>query len=305
MSEVRSDEQALQELAGDLAAWLTRQSQLGLRTVARREVQRQQAPQPAAPREPSPPARAEQPQQPQTARSTQPQHAAARPNPAGSADPAAASNHAIGRRMEEFSQSVSEVLAAGRPAPAEKGRASTLPELRALLGACERCGLCEQRQNLVFGEGASRPRVMFVGDMPTADEDASGVTLAGAEGELLRKMLQAMKLPEEQVYVTSVVKCRSQPVRRPQPDEVKRCRPVLAAQIRIAEPEVIVVLGGAALAALKPDESLTAEDRGKWMELSGVPMMPTFHPTLLLQKPELKKAAWQDLQLVMKRLGLS
>jgi DNA polymerase len=80
---------------------------------------------------------------------------------------------------------------------------------------------------------------------------------------------------------------------------------VLAAQIRIAEPEVIVVLGGAALAALKPDETLTAEDRGKWMELHGVPMMPTFHPTLLLQRPELKKAAWQDLQQVMKRLALS
>ena len=302
MSEMRSEERELQELAGDLAAWLTRQSQLGLRTLARREPPRvastparAEQPQPARPEAVAPPVSAPR------AAQNQPVPARSTPRPA---DAAASSNEAIGRRMEEFSQSVSQVLTPPRTA-SERPRASTLPDLRTLLGDCDRCGLCSQRNRLVFGDGSARPRVMFVGDMPTADEDTTGQLLAGAEGELLRKMLQAMKLPEEQVYMTSVVKCRSMPARRPHPDEVKRCRPVLAAQIRIAEPEVIVVLGGAALAALKPDETLTAEDRGKWMELDGVPMMPTFHPTLLLQKPELKKAAWQDLQQVMKRLGLS
>ncbi len=290
MSGVRSDEMLLQELAGDLAAWLRRQSELGLTTLARREAPRAVA---------RPPAPAER-QAPLP--SVAPRHAA----PASTSElPSAASNEAVGRRMEEFAQSVSQTLSSNRPRDAAPQRATTQAALRAQLGDCQRCPLCDDRTNLVFGEGAERPRIMFVGDMPTADEDRSGLPLAGAEGELLGKMLQAMKLTPEQVYLTSVVKCRSTPARRPHPEEVRRCRPVLAAQIRIAQPEVIVVLGGAALAALKPDETLTAEDRGKWMELHGVPMMPTFHPTLLLQKPELKKAAWQDLQQVMKRLALS
>lgn len=302
MSGVRSDEMLLQELAGDLAAWLRRQSELGLTTLARREAPRPAAARPAAPVERAAPQPPVAQQGPAHLPSVAPRQAAA----TAPADLASAtSNEAIGRRMEEFAQSVSQTLSSNRPPEAVPQRATTLAALRAQLGDCHRCPLCDDRTNLVFGDGAERPRIMFVGDMPTADEDRTGVALAGPEGELLGKMLQAMKLTPEQVYLTSVVKCRSAPARRPHPEEVRRCRPVLAAQIRIAQPEVIVVLGGAALAALKPDETLTAEDRGKWMELHGVPMMPTFHPTLLLQKPELKKAAWQDLQQVMKRLALS
>lgn len=304
MSGVQSDEMLLQELAGDLAAWLRRQSELGLTTLARRE-----APRPTAARPPAPSERQQAaPPQSQPPQSQPPLAAAASRNPAlpvTAAASSATSNEAIGRRMEEFAQSVSQTLSSNRPRDAAPQRATTQAALRAQLGDCQRCPLCDNRTRLVFGEGAERPRVMFVGDMPTAEEDRTGSPLAGAEGELLSKMLQAMKLTPEQVYLTSVVKCRSTPARRPHPEEVRRCRPVLAAQIRIAEPEVIVVLGGAALAALKPDETLTAEDRGRWMELHGVPMMPTFHPTLLLLKPELKKAAWQDLQQVMKRLALS
>ena len=302
MSGVRSDEMLLQELAGDLAAWLRRQSELGLTTLARREAQRPAAARPPAPAERQAPQPASAPQRQAPLPTGAPRHAA---TPATSELPSAASNEAIGRRMEEFAQSVSQTLSSNRPPEAVPQRATTLAALRAQLGDCHRCPLCDDRTNLVFGEGAERPRIMFVGDMPTAEEDRTGTALAGPEGELLGKMLQAMKLTPEQVYITSVVKCRSTPARRPHPEEVRRCRPVLAAQIRIAQPEVIVVLGGAALAALKPEETLTAEDRGKWMELHGVPMMPTFHPTLLLQKPELKKAAWQDLQQVMKRLALS
>ncbi len=302
MSGVQSDEMLLQELAGDLAAWLRRQSELGLTTLARREAPRPAAARSSAPNE-RPPQQQVSPPQSQPPLAAAPSRSAA---PAGaSAASSAGSNEAIGRRMEEFAQSVSQTLSSNRPRDAAPQRATTQAALRAQLGDCQRCPLCDDRTKLVFGEGAERPRIMFVGDMPTAEEDRTGTPLAGAEGELLGKMLQAMKLTPEQVYLTSVVKCRSTPARRPHPEEVRRCRPVLAAQIRIAEPEVIVVLGGAALAALKPDETLTAEDRGKWMELHGVPMMPTFHPTLLLQKPELKKAAWQDLQQVMKRLALS
>jgi len=302
MSGVQSDEMLLQELAGDLAAWLRRQSELGLTTLARRE-----APRPAAAR---PPMSAErQAPQPAVAQQRSAPMSSVAPRQGAAAAPATAasatSNEAIGRRMEEFAQSVSQTLSSNRPPDAAPQRATTQAALRAQLGDCQRCPLCDDRTKLVFGEGAERPRIMFVGDMPTAEEDRTGTAFAGAEGELLSKMLQAMKLTPEQVYLTSVVKCRSTPARRPHPEEVRRCRPVLAAQIRIAQPEVIVVLGGAALAALKPEETLTAEDRGKWMELHGVPMMPTFHPTLLLQKPELKKAAWQDLQQVMKRLALS
>ena len=299
MSGVQSDEMLLQELAGDLAAWLRRQSELGLTTLARREAPRPAAARPSAPSERQQAA----PPQSQPAQS-QPPLAASSRSPAPSVA-AAASSATSNEAIEEFAQSVSQTLSSNRAPDAAPQRATTLAALRAQLGDCHRCPLCDDRTNLVFGEGAEHPRIMFVGDMPTADEDRTGRPLAGAEGELLTKMLQAMKLTPEQVYLTSVVKCRSNPARRPHPEEVRRCRPVLAAQIRIAQPEVIVVLGGAALAALKPDETLTAEDRGKWMELHGVPMMPTFHPTLLLQKPELKKAAWQDLQQVMKRLALS
>ena len=300
MSNGGTDDRDLQELAGDLALWFRRQAQLGLRSIPKRSMPRPQAPRSQPPVSPQAAAATQQP----ATRPAPPPRPAPKPAPSVSAEASGA--EPLGRRIEELSQSLSQTLAASRPvAPTQPSasRASTLEELRVMLGDCRRCGLCESRGRIVFGEGAERARVMFITDMPTAAEDSGGPLLGGEEGQLLDRMLQAMGLSRSEVYMTGSVKCRSAGGRRPSSDEAKKCRSVLAAQLRIVAPQAVVVLGGAALAALKPDERLTAEDRGKWMELNGVPMMPTYHPALLLQKPELKRAAWQDLKQVMDRLS--
>lgn len=300
MSNGGTGDRELQELAGDLAAWFRRQSQLGLRSVPRRlmprvepqRVEPQRAVQAAASERPMP-----QPPAPRPATVSRNMQPSEPPSP--SAEP-------LGRRIEELSQSLSQTLAASRPVSTQQPaqpRASTLSELRARLGDCRRCGLCESRNRLVFGDGQERARLMFVADMPSEAEDGGAALLVGEEGQLLDRMLQAMGFSRSDVFITTAVKCRSAAGRRATAEEAGRCRAVLAAQMRIVAPEVVVVLGGAALAALKPEERLTAEDRGKWMVLNGVPMMPTYHPALLLQKPDLKRAAWQDLKQVMERLG--
>ena len=173
-----------------------------------------------------------------------------------------------------------------------------------ILGDCQRCGLCRTRKNIVFGAGDAKARLMFIGEGPGADEDMQGIPFVGKSGQLLTKMIGAMGLSREQVYIANVVKCRPPDNREPAPDEVAACLPFLEAQIRLVQPEVIVTLGRTALQGLTGKRGGLMSTRGQWLKYGQIDVMPTFHPSYLLREESAKAAAWADLQLVMKRLGL-
>ena len=180
--------------------------------------------------------------------------------------------------------------------------------LREYLGDCKRCALCESRKNVVFGEGSARARLLFVSEAPGQEEDLQGLPIVGPPDELLTKMIAAMGLNREEVYIANVVKCRAPQNRDPLPGEVKECAPFLKKQIAVIQPEVIVTLGAHAANLLLAREESMGELRGKWHQFEEIALMPTYHPADLLRKEgdrELKRKAWSDLQQVMKRLGLS
>ena len=187
-------------------------------------------------------------------------------------------------------------------------QASELPtdweSLRNMALTCRNCALCSCRQNVVFGEGASNARLMFIGEGPGADEDASGRPFVGAAGQLLDKMINAMHLRREEVYIANIVKCRPPGNRMPGEDEAAACIGYLHKQIELVKPEVIVLLGGTALHFLLKTDGIT-RCRGRWFDFNNIAVMPTFHPAFLLRKPESKREAWHDLKLVMARLGIA
>ena len=176
--------------------------------------------------------------------------------------------------------------------------------LRNMALNCRNCALCGSRQNVVFGEGAQNARLMFIGEGPGADEDASGRPFVGAAGQLLDKMINAMHLRREEVYIANIVKCRPPGNRMPGEDEAAACIGYLHRQIELIKPEVIVLLGGTALHFLLQIDGIT-RCRGRWFDFKNIAVMPTFHPAFLLRKPESKREAWHDLKLVMARLGIA
>ena len=185
--------------------------------------------------------------------------------------------------------------------PVERPR---LDEVRRSLGDCRRCKLCSGRKNIVFGVGNPRARLVFVGEGPGAEEDTQGIPFVGAAGQLLTRMIQAMGLSRDDVYICNVVKCRPPGNRNPEPDEITACQPFLQGQLEAIGPEVIVALGKFAAQTLLRSDTPITRLRGQWRQYVGVPLMPTFHPAYLLRNPAEKKAAWTDLQAVMERLQL-
>lgn len=175
-----------------------------------------------------------------------------------------------------------------------------------VIGDCQRCRLCETRTKVVFGVGSPRARLMFVGEGPGADEDAKGEPFVGRAGQLLDKIIVAMGLQRADVYIANIVKCRPPENRAPLPDESAACISFLFTQIALLEPEVIVALGRTALEGLtgSVQEGIT-KLRGRWFEHQGIPVIATFHPAYLLRNPAAKKPVWDDMQDVMRRLGLS
>jgi DNA polymerase len=202
------------------------------------------------------------------------------------------------------------VAAASAPDPApgalstEKGCGSPeLVAIREALGACTRCKLAGGRTRLVFGVGNPRAELMFVGEGPGADEDRQGEPFVGRAGQLLTKMIEAMGFRREEVYIANVVKCRPPENRNPEPDEMDACEPFLRRQIAAVRPRVVVALGKIAAQRLLVDPTPISRLRGRWFEVDGVKVMPTFHPAYLLRSPDEKKKAWDDLQLAMRELG--
>ena len=197
---------------------------------------------------------------------------------------------------------------ASAPAPtpghaAAGAGAEGLAQLRAHIGACDRCKLCAGRTNLVFGVGNPNADLVFVGEAPGAEEDEQGIPFVGKAGQLLTKMIEAMGYARDDVYICNVVKCRPPGNRNPEPDEIAACEPFLQAQLAALRPKAIVALGKFAAQTLLREQTPITRLRGQWREYQGVPLMPTFHPAYLLRSPGEKVKAWEDLQLVMARLG--
>lgn len=180
---------------------------------------------------------------------------------------------------------------------------ATLDEIRTELGDCKRCKLCSGRTQLVFGSGNPRAELVFVGEGPGEEEDKQGIPFVGAAGQLLTKMIEAMKFSRDTVYICNVVKCRPPGNRNPEPEEIQSCEPFLRAQLRVIKPKVIVALGKFAAQTLLREDTAITRLRGQWRSYEGIDLMPTFHPAYLLRSPDEKKKAWMDLQEVMKRLG--
>ena len=187
-------------------------------------------------------------------------------------------------------------------APADPERTAQLAALAATAAGCTKCRLAEGRSRVVFGSGHPNAGLMLVGEAPGAEEDRQGLPFVGAAGELLTKILQAIDLRREEVYIANVVKCRPPGNRDPQPDEVAACRGYLEKQIALVQPKVLVALGRVAAQTLLGNESPIGQMRGRWYQVRGVPAMVTYHPAALLRNPALKRPTWEDMQQVRDRL---
>ena len=175
---------------------------------------------------------------------------------------------------------------------------SLLGEVR----ACEKCGLCRGRINVVPGEGDPNADLMFIGEGPGAEEDRQGRPFVGRSGELLTKMIHAIGLERSEVYICNVVKCRPPANRDPAPEEAETCLPYLRAQVALVRPKVIALLGRVACQYTLREHISITRDHGRWFERTGVWMMPTFHPAALLRDPAKKRDAWEDFQKLRDKL---
>jgi DNA polymerase len=178
-----------------------------------------------------------------------------------------------------------------------------LAAVAAEIAACRACPLHASRTHTVPGEGHPAPRLVFVGEGPGAEEDACGRPFVGRSGELLTRMIEAMGLERTEVFILNTVKCRPPGNRTPEGEEMARCRPVLERQLGILAPEVIVALGRPASQSLLRTSAPISRLRGRWQEVDGVAVMPTFHPSYLLRNATAKKDAWSDLKQVHRRLA--
>jgi DNA polymerase len=184
-------------------------------------------------------------------------------------------------------------------------RAAALEAVRAEIGDCTRCPLAYAgRRNIVFADGDANAELMFVGEGPGADEDATGMPFVGKAGQLLNNMITAMGVKREQVYIANIVKCRPPGNRAPEFIEATTCSQFLVKQIDIVQPKVIVALGKTAANYLLGNTASLTSQRGRWTTLRGAKLMVTFHPAFLLRDPRQKGEAWKDLQMVMAELGL-
>jgi len=202
----------------------------------------------------------------------------------------------------------SPVAVAKEPIVPPSGSLSPADPLQQLetetIGNCTRCKLHRARTRIVFGVGNPNADLVFVGEGPGAEEDRQGEPFVGRAGQLLTKIIQAMGLDRDHVYICNVVKCRPPNNRDPQPDEVTACEPFLKAQLDILNPKVIVTLGRYASQTLLQSSKPMGQLQGEWASYEGIEVMPTYHPAYLLRSEMKKKDVWLDMQKVMTRLGL-
>jgi DNA polymerase len=179
----------------------------------------------------------------------------------------------------------------------------TLEEVRKELGDCKRCKLHLTRRTIVFGEGNEKATLMFIGEGPGYDEDVQGKPFVGRAGQLLTKIIESINLSREEVYIANIIKCRPPQNRNPEPDEIQSCNPFLARQISAIQPKIICALGTfSAQTLLKTDVKITAL-RGKFYDLEGIKVIPTYHPAFLLRNPEKKREVWEDMKKIAEWLN--
>jgi uracil-DNA glycosylase family 4 len=185
------------------------------------------------------------------------------------------------------------------PVVFSKNAAEALAAVRADIGDCTRCKLHTLgRRQIVFGVGNPDADLMFVGEAPGADEDVQGIPFVGRAGQLLTKIIEAIDLKREDVYIANVIKCRPPGNRNPEPDEVEQCEPFLFRQIEIVKPKVIVALGKFAAQTLLRTLDPISRLRGRVYDFRGAKLIPTFHPAYLLRNPSSKREVWEDMKVV-------
>lgn len=174
----------------------------------------------------------------------------------------------------------------------------TLEDIWNDIGECMRCPLSQSRTRIVNSEGNRQGRLMFIGEAPGADEDASGRPFVGRAGQLLNKIIEAIGLKREDIMIGNVNRCRPPQNRTPTPAEAATCKPFLLREIAIIRPDVIVVLGNTAMKNLLDTKEGITKLRGKFQDYRGIKVMPTFHPAYLLRDPSKKREAWEDMKMV-------
>lgn len=182
------------------------------------------------------------------------------------------------------------------------GAVLTLEMVREEIGDCQKCKLCSTRTHIVFGTGNPRASLLFVGEAPGGDEDLQGKPFVGRAGQLLTKMIIAMGLSREEVYIANIIKCRPPENRNPAPEEIAACQPFLLRQIEAIRPKVICALGSFSAQTLLQTQQKISALRGHFHDfpgVAGVKVLPTFHPAYLLRNPSEKKRVWEDLQKIM------
>jgi len=193
------------------------------------------------------------------------------------------------------------------PLPSSSEKHETLEQIRKSLGDCHRCKLGATRKNLVFGVGNPRARLVFVGEGPGADEDEKGEPFVGDAGRILNRIITAMEIKREDVYICNVVKCRPPQNRNPESDEIAACSPFMLRQLYSVKPEAIVALGTFASQSLLATTEAISKLRGKFRDFHGIPLMPTYHPSYLLRKGANSDAFWDvwgDMTQVLQLLKL-
>ncbi|MCU0249053.1 MAG: uracil-DNA glycosylase [Vicinamibacterales bacterium] len=198
-----------------------------------------------------------------------------------------------------------EPAAAGEDPPGARATvehadsAETLELVREDLGACTRCKLHRLgRTQIVYGVGNPRAELMFIGEAPGHDEDIQGIPFVGRAGQLLTKIIEAIDLAREDVYIANVIKCRPPENRNPEPDEVGSCEPFLFRQVQVVRPRVIVALGTFAAQTLLRTNDPISRLRGKVFQFGDARLIPTFHPAYLLRSPDRKREVWEDMKKV-------
>jgi uracil-DNA glycosylase len=199
------------------------------------------------------------------------------------------------------SPDIQEIHLPLEPSVAPLSRLS-LPELEAVAKQCTACRLHQGRTHVVFGVGNPHAELMFAGEAPGRDEDLQGEPFVGRAGQLLTRIIEAIGMKRQDVYIANVIKCRPPNNRNPEADEIAHCEPYLIRQIALVQPRLIVALGTFAAQTLLQTKLPISQLRGRFHTYQGVKLMPTFHPAFLLRNPERKRAVWEDMQMVQREL---
>jgi DNA polymerase len=178
----------------------------------------------------------------------------------------------------------------------KSSKINLLEEFHQKIKDCQKCQLHKSRTNFVFGVGSSKAEIMFIGEAPGRDEDLQGEPFVGRAGQLLNKILAAIKFKREEVYIANILKCRPPENRDPLPEEIEKCEHYLIEQIKLIQPKLICALGRISAQALLKTNTPLNRLRGEFHDYQGIKFLVTYHPAALLRYPQFKKDTWEDVQ---------